>query len=55
MVSTVMNIGKPPIISTTDIFETRTPTNDTAARGRNSARDFFYNILCANSATVKAD
>ena len=55
MVSTVMSTDNPSIVSTTDTFETQIPTNDTAARGRNSARDFFYCILCANIARAKAE
>ena len=55
MVSTVMSTDFPSIVSTTDTFETRIPTNDTAARGRNSVRDFYCCILCVSSAYAKAD
>ena len=55
MVSTVMSTDFPSIVSTTDTFETRIPTNDTDARGRNFARDFYCCILCVSSAYAKAD
>ena len=55
MDGTVMSTDKPPRTSTIGTFVTLIQTNDMVARGRNSARDFFYCILCVSSATVKAD
>ena len=52
---TVTSTDKPPSVSTIDTFATQIPTNDTAARGRNSARDFYCGTLCASSARAKAD
>ena len=54
MVSTVMSIDKQLSVNTTVTFATLTPTNDTVARGRNSARNFYQDTLCANSAEAKA-